>query len=165
MAGVMQRDGIDAEPQLATCDVCRHRHACYIGGRALGTDAGPALWETHACLGCRCGPRHHWASTRAAGVPVSRPAKWKRAPQMHELRPIPGLQAPVHDTSMLEELRFERSPRRISGAQRERYELHLAEILEALGLDITTPATRDTPRRFLSALIEATDGTRAIRSL
>ena len=52
MAGAMQRDGIDVEPQPATCDVCRHRHACFVGGYADGTDAGSTSWETHVCLGC-----------------------------------------------------------------------------------------------------------------
>jgi GTP cyclohydrolase I len=66
--------------------------------------------------------------------------------------------APDHLALRLEELPFEASPRRVSGVDRERFERHLAEILAALGLDLETPATRDTPRRFLSALIEATDG-------
>jgi len=41
---------------------------------------------------------------------------------------------------------------------RRRFEGNLAEILTALGLDLDTPATRDTPRRFLRALQDATDG-------
>ena len=41
-------------------------------------------------------------------------------------------------------------------AERERLELHAAEILGALGLDLDTPGTRDTPRRFLQALYDAT---------
>lgn len=77
---------------------------------------------------------------------------------MHELRPIQGMQAPAHDVLALDSLTFEISPRRISGAERERFELHLAEIFTALGLDLETASTRDTPRRFLSALVEATDG-------
>jgi GTP cyclohydrolase I len=43
-------------------------------------------------------------------------------------------------------------------ARRQRFETHLAEILGALGLDLDTPATRETPRRFLRALEDATDG-------
>src|ERR1700693_1056613 len=97
-------------------------------------------------------------STRAAGVRSSPAAARKRVPPVHELKPILGVPAPGHDGLMLEELPFEASPRHVSGADRERFELHLAEILAALGLDLATPATRDTPRRFLSALIEATDG-------
>lgn len=48
--------------------------------------------------------------------------------------------------------------RAIDATDRRRFEGHLAEILTALGLDLGTPATRDTPRRFLRALEEATDG-------
>jgi GTP cyclohydrolase I len=43
-------------------------------------------------------------------------------------------------------------------AERERLEQHAAEILEALGLDLDTPGTRDTPRRFLQALYDSTAG-------
>jgi GTP cyclohydrolase I len=59
---------------------------------------------------------------------------------------------------ILEELSLTRTPRELSDADVERYTGNIAEILEALGLDLETPGTRDTPRRFLSALIEATDG-------
>jgi GTP cyclohydrolase IA len=37
-------------------------------------------------------------------------------------------------------------------------EHNAAEILEAFGLDLDTPGTRDTPRRFLRALYDATAG-------
>jgi GTP cyclohydrolase IA len=43
-------------------------------------------------------------------------------------------------------------------AERERLEQHVAEILAALGLDLDTPGTRDTPQRFLQALYDATAG-------
>ena len=43
-------------------------------------------------------------------------------------------------------------------AERERLEQHAAEILAALGLDLDTPGTRETPRRFLRALFDATAG-------
>ena len=43
-------------------------------------------------------------------------------------------------------------------AERERLEQHAAEILAALGLDLDTPGTRDTPRRFLQAMYDATAG-------
>lgn len=42
--------------------------------------------------------------------------------------------------------------------QRARYEGYLAEILGSLGMDLDTPGTTETPRRFLQALIDATDG-------
>ena len=42
--------------------------------------------------------------------------------------------------------------------QRVRYEGYLAEILGSLGMNLDSPGTADTPRRFLQALIDATDG-------
>jgi len=39
-----------------------------------------------------------------------------------------------------------------------RYEGYVAEIFAALGMDLETPGTRDTPRRFLEALFDATAG-------
>ena len=45
-----------------------------------------------------------------------------------------------------------------SPAERERLERYAAEIFSALGLDLETPGTRDTPRRFLQALYDATAG-------
>ena len=54
--------------------------------------------------------------------------------------------------------RPEASPRDLGDADWERYERHLAEILAALGMDLDTPGTRDTPRRLLRALYDATAG-------
>ncbi len=48
--------------------------------------------------------------------------------------------------------------RSIDPAKRERFEGYLAEILGTLGMDLDTPGTEDTPRRFLKALIDATEG-------
>ncbi len=48
--------------------------------------------------------------------------------------------------------------RELTPAQWERLEQHAAEILGAFGLDLDTPGTRDTPRRFLRALHDATAG-------
>lgn len=39
-----------------------------------------------------------------------------------------------------------------------RFEGYLGEIFTALGMDLATPSTRDTPRRHLRALIDSTDG-------
>jgi GTP cyclohydrolase I len=39
-----------------------------------------------------------------------------------------------------------------------RYERHVGEIFAAFGMDLETPGTRDTPRRFLRALFDATAG-------
>jgi GTP cyclohydrolase IA len=52
----------------------------------------------------------------------------------------------------------EASGRPIAETDWRRYERYVAEILGALGLDLATPATLDTPRRFLRALYDATDG-------
>jgi GTP cyclohydrolase I len=48
--------------------------------------------------------------------------------------------------------------RDISPEDRARYEQTLGEILRALGLDLDSPGTADTPRRFLQALIDSTRG-------
>lgn len=50
------------------------------------------------------------------------------------------------------------APRAIGEADWSRYERHISEILTAFGLDLNTPATVDTPRRFLQALYDATSG-------
>ena len=65
------------------------------------------------------------------------------------------------DESNIVELpaRWEHSvPRHLAPAQVARFEDSLAEILRALGMDLDTPGTRDTPRRFLQALRDATAG-------
>ena len=76
---------------------------------------------------------------------------------MHDLETLREPQR-HRDTLILEELALAPAPRRLGAADRERFTAHLAEILSALGMDLDTDATRDTPRRFLSALLEATDG-------
>ena len=48
--------------------------------------------------------------------------------------------------------------RDLSPADWARLERNAAEIFEALGLDLDTPGTRDTPRRFVRALFDATAG-------
>jgi GTP cyclohydrolase IA len=48
--------------------------------------------------------------------------------------------------------------RSISHEQMHKFEGYMAEIFAAFGLDLHTPATEETPQRFLSALREATDG-------
>jgi GTP cyclohydrolase IA len=53
---------------------------------------------------------------------------------------------------------LEASPRRISPDDRRRFEAHLGEIFAALGMDLDTPGTVDTPERFLQALFDATAG-------
>jgi GTP cyclohydrolase I len=48
--------------------------------------------------------------------------------------------------------------RELSREDWRRYESYVGEIFAALGMDLETPGTRDTPRRFLEALYEATSG-------
>lgn len=48
--------------------------------------------------------------------------------------------------------------RAIEPDQQHRFEGYLSEILGSLGMDLNQPGTAETPRRFLQALIDATDG-------
>jgi GTP cyclohydrolase IA len=48
--------------------------------------------------------------------------------------------------------------RKISDEQLHQFEAYVSEILSALGLDLNTPATKDTPRRFIKAFFDATEG-------
>lgn len=49
-------------------------------------------------------------------------------------------------------------PREVSEHQFLRFEGYAAEILAAFGMDLDTPSTRDTPRRFIRALYDSTTG-------
>jgi GTP cyclohydrolase I len=48
--------------------------------------------------------------------------------------------------------------RDVSPEEWARYEGYVAEIFGKFGLDTSTPGTADTPRRFLRAIFDATDG-------
>jgi GTP cyclohydrolase I len=48
--------------------------------------------------------------------------------------------------------------RQISTETIKRFEGYAAEIFTALGMDLDTPATQDTPRRFIRALVDVTAG-------
>lgn len=48
--------------------------------------------------------------------------------------------------------------RQISDQQLQKFEGYAAEIFSAFGMDLNTSATKDTPRRFIKALFEATEG-------
>jgi GTP cyclohydrolase I len=48
--------------------------------------------------------------------------------------------------------------RQIPEAQLRKFERFMAEILTAFGMDLNTPATGETPRRFIRALFDITDG-------
>jgi GTP cyclohydrolase IA len=48
--------------------------------------------------------------------------------------------------------------RQVTPEQFHTFEGYVAEIFSTFGLDLDTPATRDTPRRFVRALFDVTDG-------
>ncbi len=49
-------------------------------------------------------------------------------------------------------------PRAVSGAQWQKFEDSVEEMFEAFGMDLGTPGTERTPKRFVRALFEATSG-------
>jgi GTP cyclohydrolase I len=49
-------------------------------------------------------------------------------------------------------------PRSIDEGMRRRFEGYLAEMFGALGMDLDSPGTAETPRRFLQAMFDATEG-------
>jgi GTP cyclohydrolase I len=49
-------------------------------------------------------------------------------------------------------------PRGLRPEDRDRFEGYVAEIFEALGMELDEPGTRETPKRFLQALYDATAG-------
>ena len=48
--------------------------------------------------------------------------------------------------------------RKIPQEQFQKFEGYAAEIFSAFGMELNTPATKDTPRRFIRALFDATEG-------
>ena len=60
---------------------------------------------------------------------------------------------------LLESTEMEQIHRRtISDEQFRTFEGYAAEMFSAFGMDIETPATKETPRRFVRALFDATEG-------
>jgi GTP cyclohydrolase IA len=53
---------------------------------------------------------------------------------------------------------MELQKRPVTNEQFRKFEGYAAEIFTAFGLDCSTPATKDTPRRFIRALFDATEG-------
>ncbi|HEV7215420.1 MAG TPA: GTP cyclohydrolase I [Chloroflexota bacterium] len=53
---------------------------------------------------------------------------------------------------------LELRPRRVTEEQFRRFEGYAAEIFSAFGMDPTTPSTFETPRRFIRALYDSTEG-------
>ena len=62
-----------------------------------------------------------------------------------------------HDSEHLSAVAEVRCPR-LSEERLSRFEGYAAEILAACGLNLDTAATRETPRRFIQALFDATEG-------
>ena len=60
------------------------------------------------------------------------------------------------DLEFLEAMQLRK--RVISDEQFHKFEGYAAEIFAAFGMDTHTPATKDTPRRFIKALFDATEG-------
>ena len=48
--------------------------------------------------------------------------------------------------------------RHISDERMRKFEGYMGEILTAFGLDLDSPATKDTPQRFIKAMFDATEG-------
>ena len=48
--------------------------------------------------------------------------------------------------------------RQVTDEQMRKFDAYVAEIFTAFGMDLTTPATVDTPQRFLRAMVDATAG-------
>jgi len=72
---------------------------------------------------------------------------WPSAGTAEALRDLPTRPAWHADTE-----------RRIAPADWLRFEAYMGEIFTALGMDVDTPGTRETPSRFLEALYDATGG-------
>lgn len=64
-----------------------------------------------------------------------------------------GTSAALKETALLDI-----APRTLDAAMERRFEGYLAEIFTALGMNLDTPGTADTPRRFLRAMFDATEG-------
>jgi GTP cyclohydrolase I len=75
------------------------------------------------------------------------------APVLRDLS-LPGTDPEYGDFEAAMALRL----RDISEDQLRTFEAYVAEILSALGMELDTPATRDTPQRFIRALIDSTEG-------
>ena len=67
-----------------------------------------------------------------------------------------SLDLDLNDRDVLAALELRR--RDLSDEQLQRFERYAAEILSAFGLNLDTPATYGTPRRFIGALYDSTSG-------
>lgn len=60
------------------------------------------------------------------------------------------------DSEFLEAMKLNK--RGVTEEQFRRFEGYAAEIFAAFGMDMNTPSTHDTPRRFIKAMYDATEG-------
>jgi GTP cyclohydrolase I len=67
------------------------------------------------------------------------------------LEPLTLENAEIHDAMALHQ-------RLVNETQLLRFEGYMAEIFNAFGMDLRTPSTEDTPRRFIRAMFDATEG-------
>ncbi|MGZ4462579.1 MAG: GTP cyclohydrolase I [Gaiellaceae bacterium] len=74
------------------------------------------------------------------------------------IRARSGLAADRGAVSLQASERIDTRPRLIPEQDWLRFRLNVAEIFAALGMDVDTPGTRETPERFLRALLDATSG-------
>lgn len=65
---------------------------------------------------------------------------------------------PLVDAGCVDDQVLDLRPRHLSAMRLRRMEAAAAEILAALGLDLSAPETAETPRRWIQALVEATEG-------
>src|SRR5512141_2850888 len=61
-----------------------------------------------------------------------------------------------HERDFIESMELSR--RKVSHEDINKYEGYATEILAAFGMDLNAPPTRDTPRRFIRAMFDATEG-------
>jgi GTP cyclohydrolase I len=62
----------------------------------------------------------------------------------------------LEETDFIETMELRKRP--VTADQFRKFEGYAAEIFSAFGLDLDTPATKDTPRRFIRALYDVTEG-------
>jgi len=66
------------------------------------------------------------------------------------------LHDPLDDDALDETMQLHE--RSLTDEQFKKFEKYIAEIFSAIGMDLDTPATVETPRRFLRALLDMTEG-------
>lgn len=77
-------------------------------------------------------------------------------PRRHGDAAVSHVHLPADDEDVRSPLLVHR--RELGALEWQTYERYMAEIFEALGLDMSQPGTRETPRRYVRALFDATEG-------